>query len=62
MFAVNVVDEHLGACLGELVGMLDPGLARLGIGGLLPPAVFFDDVDAAVATDVAPPRPYVNRW
>ena len=33
--------------------MPDPGLARLGIGRLLPPAAALDEVDPAVAVDVA---------
>ena len=51
--AVDVVDEHLGGLVGEVEGMPAPRLARLGMGRLLPPAAALDDVDSAVAVDVA---------
>ena len=51
--AVNVIDEHLSGGLGELERMLDPRLAGLLLGGMLPPAVLFENVDQPVAVDIA---------
>jgi hypothetical protein len=51
--AVDVAGMHLACGVGELEGVLDPGLAGLRGGGLFPPAFGFQDIHPAVAVDVA---------
>src|SRR5690348_14853308 len=51
--AVDVVGVHLGAAFAEVDGVEGPLGVVSEARGLLPPAACFEQVDAAVAVDVA---------
>ncbi len=51
--AIDIIDDHLGAAVAKVEGVLDPDRVALEGCGLLPPAVLFEDIDAAIAVDIA---------